>query len=139
MSSAPVLVVTHLPDPNLGLIPDALADHGLAIVHRNLFTDATLPGIDEIAALVSLGGQMSVTDLGAFRFLAEELERMRACRSTSAAPARVSQGPRGRRPARRRSAPRPHARRSGRRADGREGSPGSPAQRRLDPYLAPRS
>jgi GMP synthase-like glutamine amidotransferase len=69
----PVLVITHLRDPHLGLVREALTAAGIPVVHRNLFSDKALSPIAEISGIASLGGQMSATDLAGYPFLAAEL------------------------------------------------------------------
>jgi GMP synthase-like glutamine amidotransferase len=76
--SRPVLVITHLPDPALGLWSEVLTDHGLPFVHASVDTGVPLPDIATISAIVSLGGQMSVTRLADHPFLREELNLMHA-------------------------------------------------------------
>jgi GMP synthase (glutamine-hydrolysing) len=74
----PVLAITHLRHANLGLAGEALAAAGVPVVHRNLFEDDALPEAGELAGIVSLGGQMSVTELGRYPFLAAERDLFRA-------------------------------------------------------------
>jgi GMP synthase-like glutamine amidotransferase len=71
-------VITHLPDPGLGLWSEVLADHGLPSVHVSLVAADPLPDIAAISGIVSLGGQMSVTRLADHPFLREELNLMHA-------------------------------------------------------------
>jgi GMP synthase (glutamine-hydrolysing) len=75
--AAPVLVVTHLPEPALGLLSSVLLDYGLPFEHRNLYSDALPADLETVSAIVSLGGQMSVADIAGHPFLVEELELMR--------------------------------------------------------------
>jgi GMP synthase-like glutamine amidotransferase len=72
-----VLLITHLPEPELGLWTEILDRHRVAFVHRNVFTDTLPVDLAEVAAIISLGGQMSVTGLSRYPFLADELELMR--------------------------------------------------------------
>lgn len=72
------LVVTHLTDRDSGLVGEALAERGLPVIVRNAFDDSTLPAIDELAAIVSLGGSMSATELNGNPFLTEEVALLRA-------------------------------------------------------------
>jgi GMP synthase-like glutamine amidotransferase len=76
--SRPVLVVTHLPDPELGLWGEVLAGRGLSYVQASMVTDDPLPDVGTTSAIVSLGGQMSVTGISYHPFLRDELRLMRA-------------------------------------------------------------
>jgi GMP synthase-like glutamine amidotransferase len=49
----------------------------VVFVHRNVFTDTLPVDLAEVAAIISLGGQMSVTELSEWGFLVDELELMR--------------------------------------------------------------
>lgn len=71
-------MITHLPDPELGLWSEVLADHGLRSVHVSLVAGDPFPDIAAISGIVSLGGQMSVTRLADWPFLDDELNLMRA-------------------------------------------------------------
>jgi GMP synthase-like glutamine amidotransferase len=73
-----VLVVTHLPDPELGLWGEVLADRGLSYMHASMVTDDPLPDVGATSAIVSLGGQMSVTGISHHPFLRDELRLMHA-------------------------------------------------------------
>jgi GMP synthase-like glutamine amidotransferase len=72
-----VLLLTHLTDPELGLIHVEMNRRGIGVLHRNLFTDGSIGHVGDISGIVSLGGQMSVTALNDQPFLAEELALLR--------------------------------------------------------------
>lgn len=74
----PVLAITHLRHEQLGLVGEALSEAEVPVVHKSLFSDDGLPHPDELSGIVSLGGQMSVTELAGYAFLAAELELFRA-------------------------------------------------------------
>jgi GMP synthase (glutamine-hydrolysing) len=73
----PVLLITHLQHGLFGLVGEALDAAGVPVLRRNLFSDTGLPALDEISAVASLGGQMSVTEIARYPFLTEELELMK--------------------------------------------------------------
>jgi GMP synthase-like glutamine amidotransferase len=81
--SRPVLVITHLPDPEVGLWTEVLAEHDLRSVHVSSDAGDPLPDIAAVSAIVSLGGQMSVTRLADHPFLRDEMELMRAALTSS--------------------------------------------------------
>ena len=74
---APALLVTHLPEPALGMSASVLLDHGVAFAHRNLYSDPLPADLQAVSAIVSLGGQMSVTEISGHPFLVQERELMR--------------------------------------------------------------
>jgi GMP synthase-like glutamine amidotransferase len=76
--SRPVFVVTHLPDPELALRDEVLPGRGLSYVHTSMVNDGPLPDVGDTSAIVSLGGQMSVTGISHQPFLRDELRLMRA-------------------------------------------------------------
>jgi GMP synthase (glutamine-hydrolysing) len=73
-----VLLISHLPYPQFGLIDEARASPGL---HRRLVQSdapgAALPSLDEVSAVISLGGQMSVLDADRHPILPEEMDMIR--------------------------------------------------------------
>jgi GMP synthase (glutamine-hydrolysing) len=75
--TAPVLLITHLPEPALGMWPLVLTAFQLPVVHRNLYRDALPTDLEDVSAIVSLGGQISVIDIDSYEFLVEELELIR--------------------------------------------------------------
>jgi GMP synthase-like glutamine amidotransferase len=74
----PALIVTHLADRHSGLVGEAFAHSGYPVIEHNLIDDAPLPSVDELSAVVSLGGRESATDLGRHPFLAQEVALLRA-------------------------------------------------------------
>jgi GMP synthase-like glutamine amidotransferase len=74
----PTLIITHLTDRDSGLVEQVLAEHGLPVVACDALEQASLPAIDELGAIVSLGGSMSATELHRHPFLAEEVGFLRA-------------------------------------------------------------
>ncbi len=70
----PVLTCTHAPDGGPNLLTAALTRHGLEVVEANLDRDDRLAPLDDLAAVVSFGGQMSVLDIDRFPFLLAERE-----------------------------------------------------------------
>ncbi len=73
----PILVVNHLPGPETGLVDHALRSEGLPLVEVNIFEEPRLPGLEDVAGIVSLGGMMGVPDAAEYPFLAAELELLR--------------------------------------------------------------
>lgn len=73
----PVLIVTHLPDRDAGLVPDALRAAGCASVMCNLGDGGQLPPLQEISGIVSLGGRQSAIDADADPLLSTEVTLMR--------------------------------------------------------------
>jgi GMP synthase-like glutamine amidotransferase len=70
----PVLIITHLPDRQDGIVRDALEAAGCTVVARNPDDGEALPAAHEIAGVVSLGGRQSATRVAEDPFLAAELE-----------------------------------------------------------------
>jgi GMP synthase-like glutamine amidotransferase len=70
----PVLIITHLPDRQDGIVRDALEAAGCTVVARNPDDGEALPAAHEIAAVVRLGGRQSATRVAEDPFLAAELE-----------------------------------------------------------------
>ena len=68
----PVLSCTHARDAPPNLLTRALGDGGLEIREANLQRDDALPALDDVSAMVSFGGQMSVLDIDRFPFLVAE-------------------------------------------------------------------
>ena len=73
----PVLVITHLWEAETGLIGEALTGAGIEIRESNLFVDQCLPSVNGFSAVVSLGGQMSVTEIDRYPFLLGEVDLLR--------------------------------------------------------------
>lgn len=74
----PTLIVTHLADRDSGLVKEILVELGLPVIVCHALDQASLPAIDQLAAIVSLGGSMSATELGRHPFLAEEVGLLHA-------------------------------------------------------------
>jgi GMP synthase-like glutamine amidotransferase len=74
----PVLIVTHLADRQVGLTRDALQASGCDVIERHALAGDTLPAVDEVAGIVSLGGRQSATRAAADPFLAAEVALLRA-------------------------------------------------------------
>ena len=70
----PILVVNHLHGPETGLVDDALRGEELPVVAVNIFESPSLPGLEEVSGIVSLGGMMGVPDAAEYPFLTAELE-----------------------------------------------------------------
>jgi GMP synthase (glutamine-hydrolysing) len=73
----PVLVVRHEDPDHLGLGAEVLTAAGLRVESLDLWLDGSLPAVDDLAALVVLGGTMGVGDAARFPFLASEQELIR--------------------------------------------------------------
>jgi GMP synthase (glutamine-hydrolysing) len=73
----PVLVVRHEDPDHLGLGAEVLTAAGLRVESLDLWLDGSLPAVDDLAALVILGGTMGVGDAARFPFLASEQELIR--------------------------------------------------------------
>jgi GMP synthase-like glutamine amidotransferase len=74
----PVLIVTHLLDRRVGLVPDALRASGCDVIERHAVADDALPALAELAGIVSLGGRQSATRVDDDPFLAAEVTLLRA-------------------------------------------------------------
>ena len=74
----PTLIITHLTDRDSGLVAEILQQLGLPVIVCHALDDGSLPAIDELAAIVSLGGSMSATELDRHPFLAAEVRLLRA-------------------------------------------------------------
>jgi len=59
-------------------VGETFAESGYPVVEHNLLDRAPLPHVDELAAVVSLGGRESATELDRHPFLAQEVALMRA-------------------------------------------------------------
>jgi GMP synthase (glutamine-hydrolysing) len=77
-----VACLHHLDQPFLGYAERPLRDAGLDVVERHLAAGDRLPGLDEVDAIVSFGGDQSAVDLDAepvlvaeAAFLGEAVER----------------------------------------------------------------
>lgn len=73
----PVLAITHLARyTKTGLAESEIRGRGLGVLALDLFHHEDLPTLDEVAGIMSFGGQMSVTELEEHPFLAWELQLM---------------------------------------------------------------
>jgi GMP synthase-like glutamine amidotransferase len=70
----PVLIITHLPDRQDGIVREALEAAGCAVIERNPGDADALPGAREIAGVVTLGGRQSATRVAQDPFLTAEVE-----------------------------------------------------------------
>jgi GMP synthase (glutamine-hydrolysing) len=74
----PVVIVTHLADRQVGLVPDALRAAGCDVIERHAVTLDPLPAAGEVAGIVSLGGRQSATRADQDPFLAAEVALLAA-------------------------------------------------------------
>jgi GMP synthase-like glutamine amidotransferase len=74
----PALIITHLPDRQDGIVRQALKDAGCTVIERNPGDPAELPGADQIAGVVTLGGRQSATRVAQDPFLTAEVELLRS-------------------------------------------------------------
>ncbi len=65
-------VFQHVAFEGLGSIENWLVAHDATISYSHFYQDATLPDLDQIDALIVLGGPMSVHDVHDYPWLAEE-------------------------------------------------------------------
>lgn len=70
----PVLIITHLPDRQDGIVGQALQAAGCAVIARNPGDAERLPAAHEIAGVVTLGGRQSATRVAQDPFLTAEVE-----------------------------------------------------------------
>jgi GMP synthase (glutamine-hydrolysing) len=69
----PVLAITHLKAPQLGLLERALTERRMPIQRVLLDRGEALPRLEEVSAVVTLGGRMGVPDGDRYPFLRSEL------------------------------------------------------------------
>ncbi len=74
----PALIITHLPDRKSGLVREAIEHAGYPIREQNAFDGASLPPIDRVGAIVSLGGKMSATRVDDDEYLTAEVSLLQA-------------------------------------------------------------
>ncbi len=74
----PTLIITHLEDRDEGLAREELERAGCAVIARHAEDRDTLPSIEEVSGIVSLGGNQSATRVADDPFLLSELSLLRA-------------------------------------------------------------
>lgn len=74
----PALIITHLEDRDEGLAREELDRAGCAVIVRHAEDRDTLPSIEEISGVVSLGGNQSATRVAEDPFLTAELSLLHA-------------------------------------------------------------
>jgi GMP synthase-like glutamine amidotransferase len=72
-SVKPALVITHLPDREVGVVRESLHAAGCEVIERNPADRELLPAADQIAGIVTLGGRQSATRVAEDPFLAAEV------------------------------------------------------------------
>jgi len=75
-----VVILQHVPHEGPGRIVPVFRDFGIRLDHRHLYRGDEVPSdLDEIRALVVLGGPMGVADIGKpeYPFLAKELDLLK--------------------------------------------------------------
>jgi GMP synthase-like glutamine amidotransferase len=70
----PALIITHLPDRQVGIVREALETAGCAVIERNPGDAEPLPAVQEITGVVTLGGRQSATRVAHDPFLSAEVE-----------------------------------------------------------------
>ena len=73
----PVAVLRHGHSIPAGYLGDVLADAGLPVLDVPLYSGAELPDLDDVSAVVILGGKMGAYEEGTYPFLAAEKELVR--------------------------------------------------------------
>jgi GMP synthase-like glutamine amidotransferase len=73
----PALIITHLPDREVGIVREALEASGCAVIECNPGDSETLPSAEEIAGVVTLGGRQSATRVAQDPFLAAEVNLLK--------------------------------------------------------------
>jgi GMP synthase (glutamine-hydrolysing) len=74
----PALIITHLEDHDGGLAQEELERAGQAVSQANALDGSRLPALEEVSAIVSLGGEMSAIGYEQDPFLSAEVELLRA-------------------------------------------------------------
>jgi GMP synthase (glutamine-hydrolysing) len=82
LAERPLLALTHMPTPEVGLVGHAVAGAGIEMRLLPRDPAARFPALDEIAGIVSFGGQMSALTADRDPFLAAELELLRGAIAT---------------------------------------------------------
>jgi GMP synthase-like glutamine amidotransferase len=70
----PVLIITHLPDRQDGIVREALEAAGCAVIERNPGDPEALPAALQVAGVVTLGGRQSATRVAEDPFLTAEVQ-----------------------------------------------------------------
>jgi GMP synthase-like glutamine amidotransferase len=70
----PALIITHLPDRQVGIVRESLRAGGCGVIERNPGDPEPLPPAAEIAGIVTLGGRQSATRVQDDPFLAAEVQ-----------------------------------------------------------------
>src|SRR5579862_5837652 len=73
----PALIITHLDDRDAGLAGEELERAGHRLIEANALDGGGLPALDEVSAIVSLGGEMSAIGHERDPFLAAEVQLLR--------------------------------------------------------------
>ncbi|MGZ4170380.1 MAG: type 1 glutamine amidotransferase [Solirubrobacteraceae bacterium] len=74
----PALIITHLPDRQVGIVRESLRAAGCDVIERNPADREPLPAVEGIAGVVTLGGRQSATRAEEDPFLAAEVELLQA-------------------------------------------------------------
>jgi GMP synthase (glutamine-hydrolysing) len=74
----PTLIVTHLPDRQVGIVRESLEAAGCAVIERNPADSAPLPAVSDIAGIVTLGGRQSAIHADQDPFISAEVGLLRA-------------------------------------------------------------
>lgn len=77
MNTRNLTVITHVADPSIGVLTEAAAQTGWRISICGPFRGDPLPPVDQLDALVVLGGPQSAYDVEAHPYLAEEVDYLR--------------------------------------------------------------
>ncbi|HTU95755.1 MAG TPA: type 1 glutamine amidotransferase [Solirubrobacteraceae bacterium] len=74
----PVLIITHLPDRQDGIVRQSLHDAGRAVIERNPGDAEPLPAAGEVGGVVTLGGRQSATRVAEDPFLVAEVRLLQS-------------------------------------------------------------
>jgi GMP synthase-like glutamine amidotransferase len=74
----PALIITHLPDRQVGIVRESLRAGGCDVIGRNPGDPEPLPPAAEIAGIVTLGGRQSATRVQQDPFLMAEVQLLEA-------------------------------------------------------------
>jgi GMP synthase (glutamine-hydrolysing) len=69
----PLLAITHMPVPQLGLVEAAAERQGLPLRLVHIDAGEPFPSLDEVSGVASFGGQMSVRERDDFPFLLKQV------------------------------------------------------------------